>query len=224
MIVGTKIAPSSPAELMGDPHPLLEQLGAPDEVAATGVVVPTAEFRRVSDLPSLRRFLDTYRTEILVPIELPAIVAAYQHASRGESRELIALDQQLGKEAAIRQFAASSCRVGQRQLGKLRPMRDQRVVQRYLEAIDGGKASGWHTVVYGVSLAMFSLPLRQALQHYVEQTTGGFIQSAARSLRLRERDCEALLAAHSSETPGAIACALEAPQRSKGVIVEASSR
>jgi urease accessory protein UreF len=213
MMVGTKIAPSSPAELLGDPHPLLEQLGMPEEVAVASPVGNAAQFRRVTDLPALRRFLDSYRAEILAPVELPAIIiAAYHHASRGEVRELIALDRQLAGDAAIREFALSSCRVGQRQLSKLRPMRDQRVVQRYLEAIAEGKARGWHTIVYGVSLAMFSLPLRQGLQHYAEQTTHGFIQSAARSLRLRENECEALLAAQSSEIPGAIASLLEASQ------------
>ena len=213
MVIGTKIAPSSPAELLGDPHPLLEQLGVPEELAMTSPMAHAIEFRRVSDLPSLRRFLDTYRTEILVPIELPAIASAFHHASCGEVRELIALDERVAKEQAVRQFAAASCRVGQRQLSKLRPMRDQRVVQRYLAAIDGGKASGWHTVVYGVSLAMFSLPLRQGLHNYFEQTTHGFIQSAARSLRLRESDCEALFAAQSPEMPHAISSVLDQPKQ-----------
>jgi urease accessory protein UreF len=102
----------------------------------------------------------------------------------------------------------ASCRVGQRQLSKLRPMRDQRLVQRYLAAIEDGRARGWHTLVYGVSLAMFSLPLRQGLQHYAEQTARGFIDSSARSLRLAEADCDALLAEHAEHLPGSISSVL----------------
>ena len=108
----------------------------------------------------------------------------------------------------MRKFAMASCRVGQRQLGKLRPMRDQRLVQRYLTAIEEGRAKGWHTIVYGVSLAMFSLPLRQGLQHYIEQTARGFIESSARSLHLAEADCDALLAEQTKHVPGSLAAAL----------------
>lgn len=212
MIAGTNIAPSSPAELLGDPHPLLEQLGSTEDLAITGAVAHAIEFHRVSDLPSLRQFLDAYRTEVLVPIELPAIVSAYQYAARGETAELIALDERLAAERVVRRFALASCRVGQRQLSKLRPMRDQRLVQRYLAAIEEGKARGWHTLVYGVSLAMFSLPLRQGLQNYTEQTIRGFVSSAAASLHLAEGQCDILLAAQSSEVPRAIASALDSPR------------
>jgi len=207
MIAGTKSVPCSPAELLGDPHPLLDQLGSPDELPVT-TVAGLVEFQNVSSLPALRSFLDAYRLQILAPIELPAIVAAYNHAARGEVKELIAFDERLGQDAAIRRFAVASCRVGQRQLSRLRPMRDQRVVQRYLAAIEDGKARGWHTLVYGVSLAMFSLPLRQGLQHYIEQTLRGFIGSSARSLRFAEADGDALLLEQATHIPRAIESAL----------------
>src|SRR5436853_5065146 len=104
MSVGTNIAPSSPAELLGDAHPLLEQLGSPKDLAVTSTVADALELHRVSDLPSLRNFLEAYRAQVLLPAELPAIVAAHGHAARGAARELIALDQQLAQDAAIRKF------------------------------------------------------------------------------------------------------------------------
>ena len=210
MRVETKSAPPSPAELLGDAHSLLEQLGLPDELAVTGPLTGAMEFSGVRDLPSLRAFLDTYHAQVLRPIELPAIVSAYQHAVRGEARELIALDKSLAQETGFRDFAAASCRVGQRQLSKLRPLRDQRVVQRYLAAIEAGDARGWHTLVYGVSLAMFSLPLRQGLQNYIEQTARGFIERAARPLRLSETHVVELTAHYFLAAPAAVAHALEA--------------
>ena len=213
MIVETKVAPSSPAELLGDAHPLLEQLVGAEDLAVNGVVADAMELRRVSDVPSLRSFLDAYRAQVLVPVELPAIVAAHGHTARGELQELLALDERLAKDTAIRKFALASCRVGQRQLSRLRPMRDQRLVQRYLAAIAEGRARGWHTLVYGVSLAMFSLPLRQGLQNYIEQTTRGFIESSARTLRLAETDCDALLREQSAHLP----CDIEFALRSSPV-------
>src|SRR6185436_10368215 len=107
MTAGIKTALSSPAELLGDAHPLLEQLGSPEELALTSSVTTAIQFRRVSGLPSLRRFLDDYRTNVLVPIELPVIVSAYGHAARSELRELVALDERLAHDPALRQFAVA---------------------------------------------------------------------------------------------------------------------
>ncbi len=207
MTVNTNMAPNSPAELLGDAHPLLEQIGLPDEVIVA-VDGATPDFARIRDLPSLRAFLADYRTRVLVPIELPAIVSGYQYASRAEARELVALDQRLASDPALREFAAASCRVGQRQLGKLRPMRDQRLVQRYLAAIEAGEAHGWHTLVYGASLAVFSLPLRQGMQNYVEKTTQGFIDRAARVLRLPQSTCDELALEHLADAPQTVAHAI----------------
>ena len=204
-----KAMPNSPAELLGDAHPLLDQLGVPEDLVAAGVLPATLAFARITDMSALHSFLDAYRAQILVPVELPAIIAAHGHASRGEVRELITLDERLAHEPMLRPFAQASCRVGQRQLSKLRPMRDQRVVQRYLAALAEGKAHGWHTLVYGLTLAMFSLPLRQGLQNYVEQTMRGFLRGAARPLHLTEAESAVLLAECFSTVPGTVREVLE---------------
>lgn len=209
MTVGTNNVPNSPAELMGDVHPLLDQLGSAEDLAVTSTVAEAIDLRRVSDLPSLRRFLQSYRSEVLVPIELPNIVRAFGHATRGELVELLALDRELSENATLRKFGPASCRVGQRQLSKLRPMRDQRLVQRYLSAIENKQARGWHTLVYGVSLAIFSLPLRQGLQNYIEKTVRGFIYSSAKSLRLSEADCLSLDGEQQLHVPPALDLALK---------------
>lgn len=201
MIAETNKATRLSHELLGDMQPLLEQMGAAGEIVPSVRPADGVCPARVVDLPSLRGFLNRYRESVLVPVELPAIVAAYQHAARGEAMELIALDRQLRGQAALRPFAAASCRVGQRQLGKLRPLRDQRLVQRYLAAIESGEALGWHTLVYGVSLAMFSLPLRQGLQNYIEHTVRGFAQSSAGPLRLTEAECDALSLEQAAQVP-----------------------
>jgi urease accessory protein UreF len=66
------------------------------------------------------------------------------------------------------------------------------------------KAHGWHTLVYGLTLALYSLPLRQGLLGYAHQTTRGFIHAAARSLRLTEADCRALFEELCAPLPIAI--------------------
>jgi len=147
----------------------------------------------VCDLPTLRGFLQRYQAVVLGPLELPAIHAAFIHASRFEVRELIALDRRLADEPALRHFAAASRAAGCSRLWRLRPLRDQRLVSRYWRAIELGQAHGWHTVVYGVVLAVFSIPLRQGLLNYGWQTLDGFVRTAARPLKLAAGDCEQLL-------------------------------
>ena len=83
-------------------------------------------------------------------------------------------------------------------------MRDQRVVQRYLQAVESDQADGWHTLVYGLTLAVYSLPLRQGLLGYAHQTTRGFIYSASRMLRLSEHQCRDLFDTLCATLPDAV--------------------
>lgn len=179
-------------EFFGDAAPLVEQIGSAEGLAALGAAVSSQPFRRVMDLASLRRFLFDYRSQILLPLELPAICRAHAHASRCEIRELIELDRRLAREPLLENFATASQRVGKTQLKKLRPLRDQRLVQRYLRAVQAGDAHGWHTLVYGVILSLYSLPLRQGLLAYARQTTRGFIGGAAGHLKLSQAQCDDL--------------------------------
>ena len=192
------------AEWLGDWHPLAEQLGSTDGLVTLGSVSALLRLNPVHDLRSLKDFLQTYLGRILLPLELPAIQAAYAHAGRHEVRELVALDQQLASEQLLQDFSGPSRRVGQSQLQKLRPLRDDRVVQRYLQAVESGHAHGWHTLVYGLTLWLYSLPLRQGLLGYAQQTTRGFIYSAARSLKLSERQCRRLFDELYADLPQAV--------------------
>jgi urease accessory protein UreF len=94
--------------------------------------------------------------------------------------------------------------VGQYQLQKLRPLRDLRLVRRYLQAVEAGEAQAWHTLVYGVTLAIYSLPLRQGLLGYCHQTTRSFIYSGARMLQLSERECRDIFDALCADLPAAV--------------------
>jgi len=181
-----------PAEWLGDAHPLVAQLGTADGLASLHALADSLAIRPITNLEGLREFLRVYRERILAPHELPAIQMAFNHASRNEVRELIAFDQQLANEPLLQDFASASQRIGRAQLQKLRPLRDERMVQRYLTAVESGQAHGWHTLVYGMTLVLYSLPLRQGLLGYAQQTTRGFIHAAARGLRLKEAECREL--------------------------------
>jgi urease accessory protein UreF len=195
------VAPQSATELLGELHPFLAQLGSADGLVTLSAVSASLRVPRVDCRAALAEFLETYRARVLLAIELPAICSACQHAGHNEVRELIALDQSLARQRALKPFAAASQRVGRCQLEKLRPLRDQRVVQRYLKAVEEGHAHAWHILVFGLTLALYSLPLRQGLLTYARQTLGGFIRAAARPLRLTQGECQELLERAGADLP-----------------------
>jgi len=204
MVKQTQLALNDAAEWLGDWHPLAEQLGSADGLVELSAVSALLDLSPVLDVASLGKFLRHYHARVLLPVELPAIESAHGHTARHELRELVALDRQLAETPILQNFAAPSRRVGQSQLQKLRPLRDERVVQRYLHAVEAGEANGWHVLVYGLTLAIYSLPLRQGLLGYAHQSTRGFIYSAARTLRLSERECRELFDESSVDLPGAV--------------------
>jgi urease accessory protein UreF len=182
-----------PTELLGDWHPLVQQLGTAEGLVSLSTASHSLHLRNVDSVTSLLQFLEAYQANILIPHELPAIQRAFRHASRNETRELIAFDLSIGSEPLLRPFAGASRRVGQSQLKRLRPLRDQRLVQRYLNAVEAGQAHGWHTLVYGLTLSLYSLPVLQGLASYEKQTLLGFMHAVSRSLRLSESHCQEIL-------------------------------
>lgn len=188
-------------ELLGDWHPLVQQLGSTEGLVSFSTVSHSLQLNHVTDIRSLRQFLEAYQTHILVPFELPAIQRAFRHAARNETRELIAFDNEVASESILAPFASASRRVGQSQLKRFRPLRDVRLVQRYLRAVDSGLAHGWHTLVYGLTLAVYSLPVLQGLCSYERQTLMGFIHAVGPTLRLSEQDSRTLLEELSPALP-----------------------
>src|SRR6185295_5734036 len=136
MIEQTQTALSDAAEWLGDWHPLAEQLGSADGLVALSSVSSFLRLRPVQNVTSLRRFLRDYQKRLLFPFELPAIESAHGHAIRNETRELIELDKELAEQPLLREFSSASRRIGQYQLQKLRPLKDHRLLQRYLAAVE----------------------------------------------------------------------------------------
>jgi urease accessory protein UreF len=156
---------SSPSELtaghvqlLGDLRGLAAQVGDADmAVVASGPLLTRAQLLRLRD-------------EHLVPNEWPVILESAELTRAGHARELIALDARWTARWKDAPFAGASRAVGRRQLSRLRGLRDHRVVQRYLAAVEAGDAAGWHVCVYGVVLGTYSLPLRQGLMNYAVES------------------------------------------------------
>lgn len=177
--------------LSGDPRVLTARLGSP-AILQTDPTCNPPSIGLPRDASALRQFVATYRDTILGPQELPFIIRARELAAEGCARELIQLDADWGATAHARPFAEASLAVGRRQLSRLRPLRDQRVVQRYAAAVEAGQAKGWHVIVYGMALAIFSVPLRPGLHHYATLTQESFIDQTPNTARLTDSDKAAL--------------------------------
>ena len=197
MLKATLLSAQTAEQLLGELHPLAEQLGSAEGLAS--LTASIAQVPPVESLASLRQFLQKYKATLLFPIELPAIHQAFVHIDRYEVRELIVWERGLADQIVSPELAAASRRVGRNQLRRLRHLRDQRVVQRYLQAVEKGEAYGWHTVVYALVLHLFSLPIRQGLASYAHQTLRGFVESASRLLELTQQQRHQALRDASSD-------------------------
>lgn len=177
--------PSTAAEravdgFFGDLDRLVSTVGLEGGLLAEGEGLEVLATKNVSDVASLRRFLDAYLELLMEPIELPTITRAAEYTRQGGFNELMTLDRELRQCRALAGFSEASQWIGQCHARSMRGMKDHRAVWRYCDAIRKREAKGWHTVVYGVVLAAYSIPLRQGLQNYCLQTLGGFVDAAAR--------------------------------------------
>ena len=159
----------------------------------------------ISSATDLAVLLELYRTAILEPIEMPTSTHAHSLASRGRTKELIALDQEfLGNHPEWLQLSPASKRFGRDFLSRLHPLQDERVVQRMLKAAQNGKIPGHHLIAFGRTMAVFSIAPRQGLADYAQFALNALIATKAGKLKLTQDDRNALFARSQSRLPEAI--------------------
>lgn len=174
--------------LSGDARVLMDALVGSGDAPELPVLAAGAGWGQVRDAVTLKEFLVGYCECELPDFELAVIIRAWELASRSAWRELLELDVEVGGQmrarvdAGVPGLVAASRRVGRSQLRRLLPLKDSRLVQRYGEAVESGRAAGWHTVVYGLFLGVFSIPLRSGMQHYGVQAVRGFLAGGASRL------------------------------------------
>ena len=181
------------------------------------------DIEAVSDLRGLRLFLDRYERDILRPIELPAVLSAYWFANRGQFLELLELDAELSANASLMPFAEASLSVGREHLRLLKPMYDQRMVQRFRKCVVAGEARGWNPVVFGIFLSIHSVPVREGLVQFGTQLWSGFVNGAQKSCRLPDGECTELLGDYLDRLPGRIEEVITHSMGAEGALLAALS-
>ena len=187
--------------VLGELRAALEQLGSSEALINLEAAAGAVAHGNVSDWETFRNFITTFKLNVVCEHELPTIFRAYSHASANECRELIELDQRIAEGQSGVPFAEASRRIGQLQLKWLAPLRGERVVARYNAAVQEGKAAAWHTLVYGVTLAVYSIPVRQGLIGYATQILRRYIESAASAFGVGADEQDKLLNGVSADLP-----------------------
>ncbi len=186
--------------MLGDFKALGQVLGSPDALAAMACAMPRG-YSPAAGAGSLRAFLSEYRRKALIPLEIPHIQQAYGLASLRRFREILLLDRTPPCGAFTPDLEAASKKIGRRHLKAMLPLRDERIIHRYLAEVEAGRAHGWHTLVYGIFLAIYSLPLRQGICNYARQTQSGFILAAVKRGRISGQEAAALIGEFDESAP-----------------------
>ncbi len=189
----------------GGLHPYAAQLDVLEGVLCVDALARALGTGRVTTALELSVLLERYRVTLLEPVELTAITTAHRHATRGEAQELIALDEALaGTHPEWTHLAPASQRFGTDHLTRLRPLRDERVVQRYLEATRQSRAPANHPVVFGLTMAVFSIAPRQGLTDYAQSALEAVVAAAAGKLKITQKDRTTLINRSQTRLPEAI--------------------
>ena len=186
-------------------HPYEAQLDALEGVLCADLIAGILGLPPVKSAADSAVVLERYRANLLEPIELPFIARAHRFAHGGRAKELIAADQALvGNHPEWLQLAPPSTRFGCDYLARMRPLRDERVVQRFLGAVRVGKAPGNHITVFGLTMAVFSIAPRQGLAEYAQAALEAVVATAAGKLKLTQDVRAELLERSQANLPEAI--------------------
>ena len=166
-------------ELTEADHPILAHSGSENVLSSMSLLARALMGTSVDGPDTFQAFLQQYHRDVLLPIELPILYQAYCHAAHSRVRELIDLDLSLAEEPLFQVFARNSERIGKWRLKQLESLKEQRCIQRYLKAVDRKDAFGWHLIVHGISLAVYSKPICQGLVHYAHFSVQALMHSAA---------------------------------------------
>ena len=186
-------------------HPYEAQLDALETVLCADTIAQVLGMAPLQSGADLERLLERYRTTILEPIELPAITRVNIQALRGRAAELITQDQSFaGMHPEWLLLMPASTRMGRDYLNRLRPLQDERVIQKLIEAVKYDRTPGHHLTVFGLTMAVFSIARRQGLAEYAQFALNAVVSTAAEKLKITQEERDYLLSRSQTQLPQSI--------------------
>ena len=186
-------------------HPYESQLDALETVLCADTIAQALGLAPLQSTADLEILLERYQTTLLEPIELPAITHSSKLSARGHAGELIALDQDFaGIHPEWLLLMPASTRMGRDYLNRLRPLQDERVVQRFIESVKYNQSPGHHLTVFGLTMSVFSIARRQGLAEYAQFALEAVVSTAAGKLKITQEDRTTILARSQAHLPQAL--------------------
>ena len=183
-------------------HPYESQLDALETVLCADTITQALGLAPLQSTADLEILLERYQTTLLEPIELPAITHSSRLSARGHADELIALDQDFaGIHPEWLLLMPASTRMGRDYLNRLRPLQDERIVQRFIESVKYNQSPGHHLTVFGLTMSVFSIPRRQGLAEYAQFALESVVSTAAGKLKVTQEERTTILAQSQSHLP-----------------------
>jgi urease accessory protein len=147
----------------------------------------------VYDRASCQQLLTTLCHNALGPCDIVFCRAAYHHAMADDLEALTALDRLLNAHKVARELRQESQHTGKAFLRASLALTSTPLLQRYLQAIQAGRASGHHAVAFGLVAQCLSLPAESAIHAYAYNVIAGLVAAAIRLVPLGQSDGQRLL-------------------------------
>ncbi|KAA9395815.1 urease accessory protein UreF [Haloarcula sp. CBA1130] len=148
---------------------------------------------RVEDAADLESLLSTYLRQQVGPAELVALRAAHAAATDGNLDGICRADQRLSAVTLAAEFRESAQQSGDRLLSLQTELRDETLLDRYVERVDADEAPGNYAVVLGVTTALAGVAVRDACLLCCHGFITGLLGAAQRLLSLGHTDAQRIL-------------------------------
>ena len=148
---------------------------------------------RVENAADLEALLSTYLRRQVGPAELVALRAAHAAATEGNLDAVCRADRRLSAVTLAAEFRESARQSGDRLLSLQTDLRDEALLDRYAERVDGDGAPGNYAVVLGVATALADVAVREACLLCCHGFVTGLLGAAQRLLSLGHTDAQRIL-------------------------------
>ena len=145
----------------------------------------------VHDADSMMHYLERHLWPALIHFELPVVRYAQEAALRDDATSLIALDACVDATKTARELREASRSTGRQRLQALRENAASPILDRFAQAVEGGRSHGHHAVVYGIGMA--ALPPQAVLTSWAFQSLSAVCLSAPKLLRIGQNAAQRAL-------------------------------
>jgi urease accessory protein len=151
------------------------------------------ELNLVSDVGSLRDFLQHTMIPSLQHFELPMLHFAYEAALDGNVPHLLELDVRYAAMKTAQELRTASARIGGQRLQMLLQLTPHPLLERLDKERLAGRFQAHAPMVYGAQMAITETPLPAALLSYFYQTVAALVSAAMKLMRLGQNAGQKLL-------------------------------